>query len=260
MLAKERQYEIIKILNTKGAVTTTELIKIFDVSIETIRRDLLELEKAGTLQRVHGGAILISEMKAFAELPQRIEQNKTGKIELCETAALLVNENDIICIDSGSTAIYFAEALKRRISGLTVVTHSLDVFNILTEKDCFHVILCAGYFLKKEKAFYGHLVLETLKKLHVQKAFLFPSAISLQNGIGDFSDELQQVQRQMMLCSDRTYFLADNEKFEKHALLKLCDMNVNHVYVTDSKLNTNYKQLYQEAGLNIITSRQELER
>ena len=258
MLARERQSEITKMICEKGAVNTTLLVKIFNVSIETIRRDLLELEKQGLLQRVHGGAVTVGKMKHMAELPQRIEQNKVDKMELCETAAMLVEENDIISIDCGSTAIYFAEALKRRLSKLTIVTHSLDVFNILTEKEGFQVILCAGYFMKKEKAFYGHLTMETLKNLHVQKAFLFPSAISQQGGIGDFSEELQQVQRQMMQSSDRVYFLADHDKFEKHALLKLCDMSTNYVYVTDEKLNPSYKQLYQDLGMRVITSRSEV--
>ena len=100
--------------------------------------------------------------------------------------------------------------------------------------------------------------METLKKLHVQKAFLFPSAISQQGGIGDFSEELQQIQCQMMQSSDRVYFLADHDKFEKHALLKLCDMSTNYVYVTDEKLNPSYKQLYQELGMRVITSRSEV--
>ena len=259
MLARERQSEIIKMITGKGAVMTAELVRIFDVSIETIRRDLLELEKQGLLQRVHGGAIRVGEMKPIVDLPQRKELDKESKIELCETAAMLVEEGDIICIDSGSTAVYFAEALKRRLSKLTVVTHSLDIFNILTEKDGFQVILCAGYFMKEEKAFYGYFVQETLKKLHVQKAFLFPSAISLQGGVGDYIEELQQVQRQMMQCSDKVYFLANNEKFEKHALLKLCDMSDAYIYVADENLNESYRKLYREAGLNIITSRNDIQ-
>ena len=252
MLARERQSEIVKMITGKGAVTTTELVSIFDVSVETIRRDLLELEKQGILQRVHGGAIKVGEMTPIVDLTRRKELDKDSKIELCETAAMLVEDGDIICIDCGSTAIYFAEALKRRLSKLTIVTHSLDVFNIMVEKAGFEVILCAGFFMKEEKAFYGHFVQEALKKIHVQKAFLFPSAISLQGGVGDYIEELQQVQRQMMQCSDKVYFLANSEKFEKHALLKLCDMSDAYVYVSDEKLNESYKKLYQEAGLNVI--------
>ena len=116
MLAKERQSEMIKMITAKGAVMTTELVHIFDVSIETIRRDLLELEKQGILQRVHGGAIKIGEMTPIVDLPRRKELDKSNKIELGETAAMLVDEGDIICIDSGSTSIYFAQALKRSYS------------------------------------------------------------------------------------------------------------------------------------------------
>ena len=94
MFAKERYAKIINLLGEKGTISTTELVQLFDVSIETVRRDLLELEKKGALQRVHGGAISVSEMKSYADLSYRMEEHKSGKQQLCETAALLVQENN----------------------------------------------------------------------------------------------------------------------------------------------------------------------
>ena len=254
MLAKERYQQILNQIKKNGAVTTTELMACLDVSIETVRRDLLHLERLGKLQRVHGGAVGIGAMKPYAELPQRLEANSSGKSELCRTASLLVNDGDIIFIDSGSTAVYFARALLSRDIRVTVVTHSMDVFEILSPEDRFRMILCGGFYDPCEKAFYGHLVIDTLQRLHVTKAFLCPSAISIKSGIWDYNDALIQVQTQAIASSENIMILADSEKFEKNALLKLCDISAAHTYVTDSLLPQHYRTLYGEHGISVITS------
>ena len=253
MFAKERQYQIVEQLRQTGAVTVSDLIERFDVSIETVRRDLLQLEKQGALQRVHGGAVLLGEMMPISKLPQRIEENKEGKLELSETAADLVQENDIIYIDNGATATYFAQVIKRRFTKLTVVTNSQDVFNILSDKEGFSIILTGGNFMKEERAFYGYLTQETIKKLYVDKAFVIPSAISLQGGVCDFSHELAPIQHQIMSCCDQLYFLADSQKFERHGLLKLSELDQNCFIVTDCGISHNLRQLYAEKGVHIIT-------
>ena len=87
MLANKRQQNIQQLLDARGSITTAELTELFGVSIETVRRDLLLLERQGTLQRVHGGAVPVEKMKHMAELSQRLEENKHEKQALCETAA-----------------------------------------------------------------------------------------------------------------------------------------------------------------------------
>lgn len=260
MLAKERYTHILNTIRKNGAVTTGELMEALQVSIETVRRDLLHLERLGQLQRVHGGAVSQGEMQPYQALPQRLEANASGKTELCEVAALLVNEDDIIFVDSGSTAVFFAKALLAKGIRLTVVTHSMDVFEILSGKENFQVILCGGFYDSAEKAFHGHLTLDTLRQLHVGKAFLCPSAISLRSGVWDYHPALVQVQAQVIAASDQVVFLADSDKFEKNAMLKLSDASTNHIYVTDSAFPQNYKQLYEDHGLHVITSKEDVER
>ena len=256
MLAKERQYNILSLLRANGAVTVTELIDRFHVSIETIRRDLLQLEKQGSLQRVHGGAILFGDMMPVSELPQRLEENKDGKIELCEEAVKLVRNGDILYVDTGATALYFAKSLCARFSSLTVVTNSEDVFQILTGKEGFSVILCGGHYMREERAFYGILAQETLKQIYVDKAFVFPSAVSLQCGVCDYNHELMLIQRQIIGRCHKLYFLADSQKFERHGLLKLCE-TAGCTFVTDAGINENFLQLYAEKDVHIIVAGKE---
>ncbi len=253
MLANERRKIISEMLQKDGAVTTAALMRRFSVSIETIRRDLLCMEEERLLERVHGGAVLPGEMKAVLSLERRNEAFAAGKEALARTAASLVREGDTVGIDAGSTAVFFAEALKERFSRLTVVTHSIDVFNLLAHHRNFDVILCGGHFIKEENAFYGNLTLEMLDRLHVQKLFLFPTAVSLRYGICDFQEALMAVQKKLLSCGDKIYILADSSKFETRALLKLDDMRPEYVYVTDGGLSKELAGIYKENGMQIIT-------
>lgn len=252
MFAKERYHEILNLLRSYGAVSVSDLCARFSVSIETIRRDLLQLEHQGRLQRVHGGAILPGAMTHISQLEQRLEENKKGKLELSRTAASLVDDGDVIYIDSGATARYFADALKATGKSLTVITHSQDVFEQLQGTDRLELIICGGRYMRSERAFYGHLTLQTLQQLHVEKAFLMPSAISLQGGACDFNQELLSIQKLVMLQCDRFYLLADSEKFERHGLYRLCPLEQGCTIITDSDLNPHLRQIYREQGLEII--------
>lgn len=256
MLAIERQEQIVSQIRRNGAVRIHELTKQFGVSVETIRRDLLELERQDCLHRVHGGAVGIAVAKQYHRLEERTEENPQKKEELSGYAAGLIREGDVLMVDSGSTAIAFAKMLAEEFERLTVITYSLHVFEILKKKEGFTLYLCAGAYLRDENAFCGQWALQMLEQFHAKTAFLFPSAISLQNGIMDYDQELYHLQRAMMKHADRSVFLADSDKFEKSALLKLADVNEAVTFVTDSGLRKEILELYQENGIEMIRGEQ----
>lgn len=253
MFAQERQNKICEMLQKSGAVTTSGLVNHFGVSIETIRKDLLFMEQKGQLSRVHGGAVIKSDMKPFPDLRQRNKEYSAQKEALALKATEFISDGDIIGIDAGSTAISLAEAVKERFSKLTVVTHSHDVFEILCNHKEFSVILCGGHYMQSENVFYGALTLAAFSNLHMQKAFIFPSAISLSSGIFDYQNDLYQIQKQMMMSAEEIYILADSSKFEKKALLKIDDVKMDYHYITDAFLPEELKRLYEENNIKIFT-------
>ena len=254
MLANERQRTIGELLRKNGAVTVSALIEAFDVSIETVRRDLLALEQKGVLTRVHGGAVAENHMRLFSSLSDRNKEFEAQKHALSAAAMAFINEGDILAVDSGSTAVAFARALRDTFTRLTVVTHSLDVFHLLCDHKEFQVILCGGHYMRNENSFYGALTLDMLDKLQVQKAFIFPSAVSLKHGIGDFEKDLFQIQQRLVSRADSVFVLADSHKFEKKALLKLADMRSDFRYVTDGELSEELKRLYADNGLSVTVA------
>lgn len=257
MLAKERQNLISNLLKTDGAVMVSDLVQRFDVSVETVRRDLLAMEKEGLLARVHGGAVNVSQMMPYHPLSYRnLEQNDQKSI-LARTAASLVQDGDYIAIGCGSTPVHFARALKEKRRRLTVVTYSLEIFEILRTAPDFRLILLGGQFVPEENSFFGQLTLDMLSSLHVQKAFVFPSAVSLEHGICGYEETLYPMQQKLLACCDRAYILADSSKFERTALFKVSDMRPEYIYVTDPELPGRLRELYRENGLTVITGQEE---
>ena len=251
MFANERQDKINELVEREGAVTTSRLVKIFGVSVETIRRDLVSMELDGRLTRVHGGAVKKGSMKEFRILTERNSEHEEEKHNLSQKAVEFISDGDVIAIDSGSTAVSFARELKDRFDRLTIITHSLDVFNVLCDREGYELILCAGHFLKSENSFYGPLTLGMIDSLHVRKAFVFPSAVSLKHGVSDFQTELYQVQKKLTQSADEVYILADSSKFEQNGMLKLGDINSGYTYITDSRLPKDLQKLYEENGIKV---------
>lgn len=251
MFAKERQALICELLRKQGAVTTAGLVEQFQVSIETVRRDLLVLERGGQLTRVHGGAVTLGDMQPFPTLQQRNQTQSGEKRALSQIATRFLSEGDIIALDSGSTANVFAQVLLETFRELTVVTYCRDVFELLCDR--FEVLLCSGHYIKEERTFFGSLTQETLAKLHVQKVFLCPSAISLEHGICDCQPQIYPLQKQLLHCGEEIFVLADSRKFEKKALYQIAPMQPEYRYITDSALPDGLKQLYEENDIRIYT-------
>ena len=254
MLAIERRMQIQELLDRQGTVLVGDLAKAFGVTGETLRKDILALEQKGLLRRTHGGAISLKANAPLKKLASRMDEYRLQKRELSENAAALIREGDVIAVDEGSTAIEFARMLSERFQSLTVITHCLDVFNQLCRLEGFSVILCGGHFLPDENSFYGQLTLDMLDRLHVQKFFLFPSAVSITAGVMDYHYALYQVQRKFMDISDRIYILADSSKFGKTATLKVCDVRPSYTFVTDSGLPEDEYQAFVQQKINLIRS------
>lgn len=252
MLSHERQLHIAEQLQKQGSVSTAELAQTLDVSTETIRRDLYAMECDGILTRVHGGAVLAGQMRAFDALNSRNQRNGDLKRQLSVFAAEFIKEGDCIGIDAGSTAISFAQVLKERYASLTVVTHSYDVFEILRDQPNFRIILCGGTYLPGENAFIGATTLAALDGLCMHKVFVFPSTVSTKYGICDNHQDLMLVQKKYMERADKIFVLADSTKFEGKALHKVCDLHREYCYITDARLPVTIRALYEKNGFTLF--------
>lgn len=118
MLAQERQDYILDVIGKEGSVKVSKLTKIFDVSIETIRRDLEALEKQGFLKRVYGGAILKKNTIDKLNFSNRENEFKEEKKEIAKIAIRYIEEGQSIALNDGTTSIEIARELKKNLINL----------------------------------------------------------------------------------------------------------------------------------------------
>ena len=254
MLADQRKQIILDQVNLNHSVTVARLVELLGVSTETVRRDLEDLENNNMLTRVHGGAVSVKKRYRFEDMDVRGTSNMELKEQIARKALEYVKDGDTIAIDSGSTASLFAMALKaHNFDSLSVITYSSEVFSILSECGNYRITLLGGEYLPKEKLFYGILTHEAMQKLYFSKAFVVPSALSVEDGAHDFIRETYENQCMLIGHASEVFLLADSTKFETKGDFKLSDLQPEFTIITDDKLPESVYNMYRDHKLNVVS-------
>ena len=252
MLTQERQEKIMEMLFDKTSVKVSELAQIFDVSIETIRRDLDFLGKQGRLTKVYGGAILEHVVAQEINHTSRALANRELKQEIAQIACQFVEEGQSIALDASTTNLEIAKMLKKNFNRLTIITNGIDIAMELRDKEHFNTILTGGTLRGDELCLLGGLAEEFLEKFHIDKVFASVSGISVSNGFTDYGLGEYHVKLKMIERAREVIIPADSSKFDVISLLKVGDLDICDFIITDSQLNENVLQKYRENNVKII--------
>lgn len=253
MLAEERREKILDELEKTKVVKAMELAEKYNVGVETIRRDFDALEKQGSLKKIYGGATL-PEKKEAKDLgySARMTSEINEKMEIAKKTITLIDEYDTIFLNDSSTNIYLAKEIAEQIKNLTVITNSLTIASELSKIKNFNIILAGGFLDNEEKAFFGPITEDIISKFIVNKAILSVSSISLKDGLTDFPLKEVDIQKAMIKYSKELIILANSQKFETTALIKVADLENIKAVVTDSKIPKNILENYKTQGIEII--------
>lgn len=252
MLAEDRYKCILEILGKDNSVKVSHLMKIFKVSIETVRRDLEYMEKQGLLRRVYGGAVLSklgSTSKAFSD---REKEYTNEKKQIARIAMRYIEEGQSIALDSGTTTLEVARELKNHFQNLTILTNSVLLANELSSSTKYTIILTGGILKSDEFSLVGPIAQEVIGRFHFDKAFVSVSGVSLTGGITDCILEGIDIQRSFLAASDESIILCNSQKFDCISLSKICDIDRVNLIVTDRGLPEPFYKKYSDAGINIV--------
>lgn len=243
MLKTKRQEAILSTLDAIKFIEVGQLAKDLRVTEMTIRRDLKELEEAGQLIRVHGGAkkagfssyTVISHEK---KLKINIEEKK----EIAKKCVELINENDIVFLGSGTTIEYIVDILPAM--DLTLITNSLSLFNRLQNLNSYSTILIGGRYRHSTDTFYGIFANEMINQIKVAKAFIGTNGIAGVNVTTTYEDE--GLGNQLILDNaEQRYIVSDYSKLEISALYTFYNLKNIDALITDSKITDAQKQYYE---------------
>lgn len=256
MLVVERHDKLTSLLNEKGSIRVTELSEIFNVTEETIRRDLERLENEGKLRRSHGGAVSIKGNETEAPYFEREVRNVREKQAVAEEAINYVKVNDRIILDASTTAWYMAKRLPD--ISLTVVTNSMQVALELSSREKITVILIGGTLLPKSLSFVGRQADYALDLYHVNKAFISCQGIHPKRGLSDFNEMQALVKKKIIEVSDEVYLLADHTKFGVQAFSCISEIDSINYIITDSHTKQDQLQPYGDLSITLIRTKGQL--
>ncbi|MCI9229247.1 MAG: DeoR/GlpR transcriptional regulator [Dorea sp.] len=253
-MLQERRKKIMEMLQEDEIVKVSELMHLFDVSIETIRRDLEYLEERGSLSRVYGGAVLPQPKAIEPSYEKREVKNFDEKKAIGEKAVELVQDNDIIAIDIGTTTLEFAKALvgKKRI---TVITNSMKIAMVLTVDPDIRVIMLGGEVRSGEFSVSGSLAVSDMNRFNTEKLFLGIGGLSLTKGLTDYHMEETNLRRIAIANTQKVIALADYSKIGVIAMNNVCGLEDMDILVTDSQADHSVMSKLQEMGIDVIVSK-----
>lgn len=217
-LAPRRHDEILRRLTADGSVSIIELAGFFDVSRETIRRDLKLLADRGQLDIVHGGATRFEAREPA--LNERSQENAYGKAAIGKSAAELVEDGMVVFLDSGTTTLAVALALGAR-QYLTVCTASLAIALHMCHLPNMRVHMLGGEIDPQEEAAVGIDAMEAIGRFRVDIAFLGGGALSPDGEVTDFTRAGAEQRSRMISAAAKAYFVLDSTKFGKMTPLRI---------------------------------------
>jgi len=252
MLPLERQRRIEALIRTKREAKVTELADLLGVSLATVRRDLMEMERLGMIRRVHGGAVL-ADPWIITESPvvQRESLNIEYKRRIGQRASELVNDDDIIIISSGSTTLELA----RRLGGkrnLTVITNALNIAYALIPYPEITTVVLGGYLRHSELSLLGHLTEQALQGLRANKLFIGAFALDPTYGLsGDYLPEVRTDQS-LVAAASKVIVLADHSKLGKKHMVQVAPITAIHTLVTDSDAPPEQIAAFKAVGMEVL--------
>lgn len=249
MLVAERREKIKQLVQQKHIVKVNELATLYQVTEETIRRDLENLEKEGWLKRSHGGAIMVHQDKKEQPFLERKVKNVEEKQLIANIAVKHVEENDTIILDASSTTWYMSKILPD--IPLRVLTNSLKVTTELADKKNIDVILIGGHLLKASLSFIGQNALEILDKYNATKSFISCKGMDLVSGLTESNEQQALLKRKMMQISQEKYVLVDQSKFDTKAFVKVADFDQADVIISETPLLKHYVDYIENNKLPI---------
>lgn len=251
MSPKQRRIQIAELIARRGEASVERLAQDFGVSPETIRRDLARLALEGTVQKIHGGARQ-PRMRDEGSYGERMVRDTAAKITIAQKLARLIMPGETIFIDTGSTTLICAEAL-RAIPGLTVVTNSLRIAALLGKPEFkASVHLLGGIYSADNAETIGMHAIEQLGRFQADCAVLTVAALDARAGAMDADLYEAEIARAMIARADRVIVLAHGAKLGLRAAHRVCDLARIDTLVCDTRPEPAFVAALEAAVVELV--------
>ena len=255
MYPEERQQAIAEQVLARGRASVADLAQTYDVTTETVRRDLAVLDRAGVLRRVHGGAVPVRALHLVEpSVDERESTRAECKYAIAAAAAdFFPRSGASVLFDAGTTTARVA-ALLPADRELLVVTNSVPIAARLAGLGSVSLQLLGGRVRGLTQATVGDHAVETLRTLRVDVAFIGTNGISLRHGLSTPDPDEAAVKRAMVGCANFVVVVADSSKIGREEFVCFAPIEYVDVLVTDSEITPADRARFTDQGLEVVVA------
>lgn len=246
----DRRANIVEIVKQNGRVSVEELAEHYDVSVQTIRKDLNELEKKRLIRRVHGGAVPASGIENLEYQARRLMAGEEKARIAARTAELIENGSSLF-INIGTTTEACAEALINH-KDLLVITNNMNVANLLRPCPEIEVMIIGGFVRHSDGAIIGETAIDFINQFRVDCAIIGISAIEENGELMDYDLREVKVAQAIMNNARNVILVSDSSKFTRKAPVRLGHISQINSFVTDHCPSENFNNICANHGVKLI--------
>ncbi|MFJ6073940.1 DeoR/GlpR family DNA-binding transcription regulator [Streptomyces sp. NPDC093065] len=251
MYAPERQQEILRLARDSGRVDVVSLAEEFQVTAETIRRDLKTLDRAGLLRRVHGGAIPAGRLDFEPDLAERESTAADEKDRIAKAALAELPVEGTLILDAGSTVARMAAAIPPEAS-LTVVTHSLPIAARLADHPGIQLHIVGGRVRHRTRAAVDAWALRAYGEIRADVAVVAANGFSVEHGLTTPDLAEAAVKRAALTAARRVVLLADSSKYAQEHFARFGALGDVDLLITDNGLTPEDAGDIERAGTEVV--------
>lgn len=255
MIKRQRINEIRKYVESQQVASFETLSTVFNVSLNTLRRDAKVLIEKGLVKKVYGG-IAVPEVR-ISKYEEREVYNEAAKKGIGQLAADLVEEGDLIFIDTGTTTVCMAPFLKNK--KVTVLTNNLHFINEAKELSNLTIISTGGLFDPSTHSFISINNIEGITSYNIDKAFMTTTGISSAGNIMHASPLENPIKKGIVHQSSSTYILADYSKFERKALMTFASFETINAVITDRVPSKEIETMLNQSRVKLYKINENME-
>ncbi len=251
MLAAERRNEILTQLKEEGKVVVGDLSKKYDVTEETIRRDLEKLERDGFAERTYGGAVLKENDKEELPFLVRKRANVEAKKQIAAVIGEMIQDGDRIMLDASTTALFVAKQIRHK-KDITIITNSIEILLELSDVKGWKVLSTGGSLRAGALSLVGYQAERMVDGFYVDKVILSCKGVDFYKGFTDSNELDAGIKRQMLASAATKILAADSGKFGRISFTKIIDFSDVDVIVTDYEMNEEWKERMEDCNVNVV--------
>lgn len=251
MLAKERRNEILAQLKDEGRVIVADLSKKYEVTEETIRRDLEKIENDGFAERTYGGAVLKENDKE--ELPYLVRKRSHVEVKkrIAEKIGDMIRDGDHIMLDASTTALFVARQIRSK-KNITVITNSIEIMLELSDVKGWKVLSTGGAMREGTLSLVGYQAERMVDGFHVDKVIISCMGIDYHKGFTDSNELDAGIKKQMLASATTRIVAADGRKFGRISFTRIADFSEVDVIVTDYAMDEEWQERMKDCGVQVV--------